>query len=319
MATGWKPILGKTYYFNESGHRVVGKQIIDGKSYEFNGSGHLISYEENISSSEIIYKAEGEVIDVQTILNVRKGAGTEYDSIGKLHQGNKVNIVAKNGEWYKISSPISGYVHKDFIKITKAIKKTYPEALNVIRGILREIGFKGTIDVNVPIASIAVGNLKVSAYVGATSTISIGEGKIATFSVNNGKIDFKVNGFPMPEFIKILKKLEEIAVKIEEGNITATINSKGDLTMEIAVKYEKSDELIKETHSLYCKITCSTENDDDNRNVYDEAYALSKEEIYNMVIIGSGVVLGVVAIILAPELIPAILIAASRLVPKVAG
>lgn len=108
-------------------------------------------------------------------------------------------------------------------------------------------------------------------------------------------------------------------MKIEEGNITATINSKGDLTMEIAVKYEKSDELIKETHSLYCKITCSTENDDDNRNVYDEAYALSKEEIYNMVIIGSGVVLGVVAIILAPELIPAILIAASRLVPKVAG
>ncbi|MDU2176154.1 MAG: SH3 domain-containing protein, partial [Clostridioides difficile] len=255
MATGWKPILGKTYYFNESGHRVVGKQIIDGKSYEFNGSGHLISYEENISSSEIIYKAEGEVIDVQTILNVRKGPGTEYDSIGKLHQGNKVNIVAKNGEWYKISSPIAGYVHKDFIKITKAIKKTYPEALNVIRGILREIGFKGTIDVNVPIASIAVGNLKVSAYVGATSTISIGEGKIANFSVNNGKIDFKVNSFPMLEFIKILKKLEEIAVKIEEGNITATINSKGDLTIEIAVKYEKSDELIKETHALYCKIT----------------------------------------------------------------
>ncbi|MDU3019886.1 MAG: SH3 domain-containing protein, partial [Clostridium perfringens] len=318
MVKGWQTISGKTYYFNESGHRVVGKQIIDGKSYEFNGSGHLISYEENISSSEIIYKAEGEVIDVQTILNVRKGPGTEYDSIGKLHQGNKVNIVAKNGEWYKISSPVDGYVHKDFIKITKAIKKTYPEALNVIRGILREIGFKGTIDVNVPIASISVGNLKVSAYVGATSTISIGEGKIANFSVNNGKIDFKVNSFQMLEFIKILKKLEEIAVKIEEGNITATINSKGDLTMEIAVKYEKSDELIKETHSLYCKITCSTENDDDNRNVYDEAYALSEDNFVRNIEICAGVVLAITAIIVAPQVIPVVLAYASNVALKLA-
>lgn len=193
------------------------------------------------------------------------------------------------------------------------VEKNYSEALNIIRGILRDVGFKGKIDVNVPIASIMVGNLKVSAYVGAQSTIGIGEGKVATFSVNNGKIDFKVNGFPILEFLKIQRKLEEIAVKIEDGNIIATINAKGDLTIEIAVKLQKSDELIKETHALYCKITCSTENDDDNRNVYDEAYALSEENFARNIAIGTGVVL---AIIVALEVIQFVLAAASKVALK---
>ncbi|WP_341478403.1 SH3 domain-containing protein [Clostridium perfringens] len=124
MVKGWQTISGKTYYFNDSGHMLLGKQTIDGKSYEFNGSGQLISDTGDISLSESTYIATGEVIDVQTILNVRKGPGTNYDSIGQLHQGDKVSIVAKNGEWYKISSPIAGYVHKDFVDISsKSIKE----------------------------------------------------------------------------------------------------------------------------------------------------------------------------------------------------
>ncbi|HFR3986066.1 TPA: hypothetical protein ACHVIO_002047, partial [Streptococcus suis] len=37
--------------------------------------------------SDETYITTGEVIDVQTFLNVRKGPGTNYDSVGKLHQG----------------------------------------------------------------------------------------------------------------------------------------------------------------------------------------------------------------------------------------
>lgn len=69
------------------------------------------------SSSDVTYIANGEVINVQSFLNVRKGPGTNYDSIGQLNQGDNVSIVAKNREWYKISSPIDGYVHSDFIRI----------------------------------------------------------------------------------------------------------------------------------------------------------------------------------------------------------
>ncbi|MGU8435551.1 SH3 domain-containing protein, partial [Clostridium perfringens] len=114
---------------NDSGHMLLGKQIIDGKSYEFNGSGQLISDTGDISLSESTYIATGEVIDVQTILNVRKGPGTNYDSIGKLNQGDKVSIVAKNGEWYKISSPIAGYVDKKFIKV-KSVENTMANSYN---------------------------------------------------------------------------------------------------------------------------------------------------------------------------------------------
>ena len=71
----------------------------------------------NNSSVDTAYIETGEVINVQSFLNVRKGPGTNYDSIGQLHQGDKVSIVAKNGEWYKISSPIAGYVHSEFIEI----------------------------------------------------------------------------------------------------------------------------------------------------------------------------------------------------------
>ncbi|MDU5100780.1 MAG: SH3 domain-containing protein, partial [Peptoniphilus grossensis] len=80
----------------------------------------------NNSSVDTTYIETGEVINVQSFLNVRKGAGTNYDSIGQLHQGDKVSIVAKNGTWYKISSPIYGYVHKDFIKI-KEISNSYED------------------------------------------------------------------------------------------------------------------------------------------------------------------------------------------------
>ncbi|EOU1989209.1 hypothetical protein C4D27_10625 [Clostridium perfringens] len=118
MVKGWQTISGKTYYFNDSGHMLTGKQVIDGKNYEFNGSGQLISDTGDISSSDMTYIAAREVINVQSFLNVRKGPGTNYDSIGQLHQGDKVSIVAKNGEWYKIKYGSGyGYIHSNFINI----------------------------------------------------------------------------------------------------------------------------------------------------------------------------------------------------------
>ena len=81
----------------------------------------------NNSFVDTAYIETGEVINVQSFLNVRKGPGTNYDSIGQLHQGDKVSIVAKNGEWYKISSPIAGYVHKNFIKIKEVSNNSEDE------------------------------------------------------------------------------------------------------------------------------------------------------------------------------------------------
>ncbi|EPB8220996.1 SH3 domain-containing protein, partial [Clostridium perfringens] len=165
MVKGWQTISGKTYYFNDSGHMLLGKQTIDGKSYEFNGSGQLISDTGDISLSESTYIAEGEVIDVQTILNVRKGPGTNYDSIGQLHQGDKVSIVAKSGEWYKISSPIAGYVHKDFIKIKEASNSSEDKKTPSMEGfieVLKEL--YDEVSVNFPLLPLKVKNEVVLDY-----------------------------------------------------------------------------------------------------------------------------------------------------------
>ncbi|HAT4341006.1 TPA: SH3 domain-containing protein [Clostridium perfringens] len=110
--------IGKTFnaIINILKNNPNGGSVDSGNS----GNGGSTSSEGSSSSADISYTATGEVINVQSFLNVRKGPGTNYDSIGQLHQGDKVNIVAKNGIWYKISSPIAGYVHEDFIKIKDA-------------------------------------------------------------------------------------------------------------------------------------------------------------------------------------------------------
>lgn len=128
MVKGWQTISGKTYYFNDSGHMLTGKQVIDGKNYEFNESGHLISGDGGISSSEVTYIAVGKVINVQSFLNVRKGPGTNYDSIGQVYQGDNVSIVAKNGDWYKIKFNSGyGYIRSDFVDIKFIESEGWPE------------------------------------------------------------------------------------------------------------------------------------------------------------------------------------------------
>ncbi|NGT68231.1 SH3 domain-containing protein [Clostridium perfringens] len=82
------------------------------------GNGGSTSSEGSSSSADISYTATGEVINVQSFLNVRKGPGTNYDSIGQLHQGEIVNIVAKNEKWYKIKyGSGNAYVNFDYIAI----------------------------------------------------------------------------------------------------------------------------------------------------------------------------------------------------------
>ncbi|MBI5984349.1 SH3 domain-containing protein, partial [Clostridium perfringens] len=105
--------IGKTFnaIINILKNNPNGGSVDSGNS----GNGGSTSSEGSSSSADISYTATGEVINVQSFLNVRKGPGTNYDSIGQLHQGDKVSIVAKNGEWYKISSPIVGYVNSDYI------------------------------------------------------------------------------------------------------------------------------------------------------------------------------------------------------------
>ena len=108
--------IGKTFnaIINILKNNPNGGSVDSGNS----GNGGSASSEGSSSSADISYTATGEVINVQSFLNVRKGPGTNYDSIGQLHQGEIVNIVAKNEKWYKIKyGSGNAYVNFDYIAI----------------------------------------------------------------------------------------------------------------------------------------------------------------------------------------------------------
>ena len=52
-------------------------------------------------------------------LRVRSGPGFDYGFSEYLSLNTTVSICAVSGEWYKITSPSSGYVHSSFVTVTE--------------------------------------------------------------------------------------------------------------------------------------------------------------------------------------------------------
>lgn len=61
------------------------------------------------------------------VLNVRTGAGRNYSVMGTASYGTRLTVIAKSGEWYKVTCKVedssgnvkvrTGYVHKDYVKL----------------------------------------------------------------------------------------------------------------------------------------------------------------------------------------------------------
>lgn len=57
---------------------------------------------------------------VKSYLNLRSGSGTEYEIIGHLLPGEKVQVVSEDGDWYQVVIPErTGYVYKDYVDMLK--------------------------------------------------------------------------------------------------------------------------------------------------------------------------------------------------------
>ncbi|MBQ3643078.1 MAG: SH3 domain-containing protein [Candidatus Riflebacteria bacterium] len=59
-------------------------------------------------------------------LNVRSGPSEGSTKIGALEKGTVLKITSVSGKWYKISSPMSGYVHGDYVTVTDSIESEDP-------------------------------------------------------------------------------------------------------------------------------------------------------------------------------------------------
>ena len=62
---------------------------------------------------------KGKIVNISSYLNVRPSAGTNNTPIGKLYNGNEVDITGESGKWYQINyKGRTAYISKDYVKFT---------------------------------------------------------------------------------------------------------------------------------------------------------------------------------------------------------
>lgn len=88
----------------------------DGKIiFSFNGE----EYEYDMETEGTTTK--GKVVTGGSRLNVRTGAGMNYEIIDQLRPGEEVVVIGTEGDWYEITVPEKhGYVHGDYLEIIEA-------------------------------------------------------------------------------------------------------------------------------------------------------------------------------------------------------
>lgn len=122
--------IGNGYVIEAKGHAYgVVKTTLKGRGWTDWGYCPWITYENRgttsnptTSNSQPInsFKSFTGYVKVNTSLNVRKGAGTQYKILGSLKNGTSVKVVGESGSWYKINYNSGyGYVSKAYITTTK--------------------------------------------------------------------------------------------------------------------------------------------------------------------------------------------------------
>ncbi|MCD8340676.1 MAG: DUF4366 domain-containing protein [Clostridiales bacterium] len=59
-------------------------------------------------------------VTVDSYLNLRSGAGTDYDVLGQLPSGTQVTVIGEEDGWYQVTvSELTGYVYSDFLDVVE--------------------------------------------------------------------------------------------------------------------------------------------------------------------------------------------------------
>ena len=72
----------------------------------------------------------GKVVTNGSRLNVRTGAGMDYEIIDQLRPGEEVKVLGVDGDWYQITVPEkNGYVHSDYLELIEEAEQNSDMAL----------------------------------------------------------------------------------------------------------------------------------------------------------------------------------------------
>ena len=95
--------------------RSLSYSLTDSRIHGYGRNGGIVDTD-GPGNGDIEYKATGKVFGAGE-LNIRTGPSTSHSIVGRIAEGEFVTIIAKNNEWYKISSPRDGYVQAKYIQI----------------------------------------------------------------------------------------------------------------------------------------------------------------------------------------------------------
>ena len=92
--------------------------------------------EESSSGSSEVFPAVIRLSSSSSTVNVRSGAGTNYSKIGSLTNGVSVNVVASNGDWYRIEYGNGyGYVMKTYVQLSSGSSGSSSEDEDVLTAV----------------------------------------------------------------------------------------------------------------------------------------------------------------------------------------
>ena len=256
------------------------------------------------------YSATGTVINVTTTLNVREQASTSSNIVGTLSAGETVKITAKNGAWYKISSPKAGYVHSDYIKLDENINndnELNKEAEKRVKEFLSQLfGFNGQFEFNKSI-KIPLMNATITFEAGFNPFIN--DDAALKFDIINGEIDDSTvlgglikNGFNFLEIFSDSLKEKFTKFTKEIGNAEVEFQIESDFSISInSTLLFKSDEFNSGV-KIFFNMNIKPDIKKLTNNLLDkikELIELLKNKV-NSLLLSVIVVLLIVAIIFTP-------------------
>lgn len=118
--------------------------------YTVNEDGSVAFY---FNGEEYVYGVEedptGTVASGVSRLNVRTGAGMEYEVIDQLRPGEEVSVIGTEGNWYQIIVPEkTGYVHSNYLDVVETATNETDAALLKMFMMMFMDSMNDTADVN---------------------------------------------------------------------------------------------------------------------------------------------------------------------------
>ena len=91
--------------------------------------------------------ANGKGVVSTNQINVRQSANTESEKLGLLFEGDEINILSKEGNWFKINyDNQDAYVFSDYISVSQAEGKVGADSVNVRSSASSQSDVVGTVN-----------------------------------------------------------------------------------------------------------------------------------------------------------------------------